>query len=69
VALKEHQDRHHRAVDQHRRIIGLRGVEGRGAAVFLAEVGDEFSVGLVRQIGYPMLRARDAEGEVLQMRQ
>src|SRR5919108_593273 len=47
----------------------LRPVEGRISLVFGAEVGDEFLVGVVRQIVDPMLGAGNAEREILLQRQ
>jgi hypothetical protein len=49
----------HRGVDELCRVVALRGVEGRRAAVFLLEFGDELLVRRVREIGRPVRRVEE----------
>src|SRR5260370_1631957 len=57
------------AVDEHGRVIGLRGVERRVAAIFRFEIGYKSLVGLIRQVDDPMLSPWYAERQFAQARE
>src|SRR5262249_39140629 len=57
------------AVEERHGIVGLGAVEGRVALVSSPVVFDKPCVGLVGQVSHPLLRAGNAEGEMLEARQ
>src|SRR5262249_41611661 len=57
------------AVEQRHGIVGLGAIEGRVALVSSPVVFDKPCVGLVGQVSHPLLRAGNAEGEMLEARQ
>src|SRR5262245_58254981 len=62
-------DGFHDAIEQRYGIIGLGAVERRIALVLSPIIFDEALVGLIGQIAHPLLRAGNAESEILEPRQ
>ena len=56
------------AVDQKCRVVRSSGKSRRVAVIFFLEFGDEFLVGVVGQIVYPMIGARYSNRDILQAR-